>query len=97
MTWSPFFTEVTPGADIDHDAGALVAEDRREQPLRVVARQRELVGVADAGRLDLDQHLAGLRAFELDRASPRAACRAERHGGANVHGAPRVLCKSVAW
>ena len=34
MTWSPFFTLVTPGADIDDDAGALMAEDRREQPFR---------------------------------------------------------------
>ena len=63
MTWSPFFTLVTPGPDVDDDAGALVPEDRREQTLRVGARQRELVGVADAGGLDLDQHLAGLRAL----------------------------------
>jgi hypothetical protein len=37
MTWSPFFTEVTPGADLAHDAGALMAEDRREQPFAVGA------------------------------------------------------------
>ena len=45
--------------DLDHDAGALVAEDRPGRALRIGAGQRELVGVADPGRLDLDQHLAG--------------------------------------
>ena len=54
------------GPDIDHDAGALMTQDRREQPFRVGAGERELVGVADAGGLDLDQHLAGLRPFEID-------------------------------
>ena len=73
------------GTDIDDDAGALVAEDRRKQSLRIGARQRELVGVADAGRLDLDQHLAGARAVELDgRHFQRLAGRIG-HGGANVH------------
>ena len=81
------------GADIDDDAGALVAEDRRKQPLRVGARQGELVGVADAGRLDLDQHLAGARAVELDGGHFERLAGAEGHGGANVHG----HCKSVAW
>ena len=54
------------GTDVDHDAGALVAEDRGKQPFRIGARQREFVGVTDAGRLDLDQHFALARAFEVD-------------------------------
>ena len=85
------------GTDIDDDAGALVAEDRRKQPLGVGAGQGELVGVADAGRLDLDQNLAGTRAFELDGGHFERFAGAEGYGGANIHGAPRVLCKSVAW
>jgi hypothetical protein len=52
--------------DVDDDAGALMAEDGGEQPFGVGAGERELVGVADAGRLDLDQHLAGFRPVELD-------------------------------
>ena len=36
------------------------------RPSGIGARKREFVGVADAGRLDLDQHLAGARAFELN-------------------------------
>jgi hypothetical protein len=50
---------------VHHDAGTLVPEDRREQPLRVGARQCEFIGVADAGGLDFHQHLAGLRTLQL--------------------------------
>ena len=85
MTWSPFRTDVTPGPDVDHDARALVAEDRREQPLRVRARKRELVGVADAGGLDLDQHFAGPGALELHMGDRQRLARFERHSGTHVH------------
>jgi hypothetical protein len=52
-----------------------MAEDRREEALGVVARQREPVGVADARRLDLDQDLAGARPFEVDGLDrQRGAC-----------------------
>ena len=78
MTWSPFFSDGHARADFDDDAGALVAEDRREQAFGIGARERELVGVADAGRLDLDQHFAGLRAFEVDVVRSRAALPARR-------------------
>ena len=54
------------GADIDHDARALVAENGGKEPFRIGARKGELVGVADAGRLDLDQNLASARAVEID-------------------------------
>ena len=65
MTWSPFFAgHARP--DVDDDAGALMAEDGGEQPFGIGAGERELVGVADAGRLDLDQYLAGFRPVELD-------------------------------
>src|SRR5438094_1416336 len=50
---------------LGHHACALVSENRREQALGVGARARELVGVADAGRLDLDQHFARLRPLQL--------------------------------
>ena len=66
MTWSPTFTRGDARAHFAHDAGALVAEDGREDAFRIGARQRVGVGVADAGGHDLDQHLAGLRAFDVD-------------------------------
>src|SRR5438552_7444254 len=60
-----FFHARDPRAGLDHDARALVAENRREQTLRVGPRAREFVGMANAGRLDLDQHFAGLRPLQL--------------------------------
>src|SRR6185437_6987195 len=53
-------------ADIDDNAGAFVAEDRGEEAFGVRARQRVLVGVADAGGLDLHENLAVARPIELD-------------------------------
>ena len=44
-----------------------MAEDHREQTFGIAAGAGELVGMADARRLDLDQHLAELRTFEIDR------------------------------
>jgi hypothetical protein len=52
--------------DLDYDTGAFVTEDRRKKSLGIGARQCEFIGVADAGCLDLDHHLAGLRSVELD-------------------------------
>ena len=51
--------------DIDHNAGALMAEDRREQPFGVGAGKRKLVGVTDTRGFHLDQHLAGFRPVEV--------------------------------
>ena len=53
-------------ADLANDAGALMAEDRREDPLAVEAIERVGVGVANSGRLDLDQDFAGLGAFQIE-------------------------------
>src|SRR5690606_7007974 len=72
-------------ADLDHHAGALVAENRREEPLRIGAGERELVGVADAGRLDLDEHLEGLRPLELDGGDLERLSRLEGDGGTDIH------------
>ena len=86
MTWSPFFTRRDARADVDDDARALMAEDGRKQPLGIGARKREIVGVADAGGLDLDQNLACLRAFELDGHDLERLARLDGDCGANVHG-----------
>src|SRR5271169_3813322 len=81
----PFGEARHPVPDIDDNAGAFVAEDRRKQPLGVSARQRELVGMADAGRLDLDQHLAVLWAVELDRLDRQLLSGLVRDGCASFH------------
>src|SRR6266446_9923506 len=52
--------------DIDDDAGALMSEACREEPFGISPRQGELVGVADPGRLDLEQNLPVFWPVELD-------------------------------
>ena len=86
MTWSPGFSVRHAGADLAHDARALVAEDRREHALRIGARQRVGVGVADAGRLDLDQHLAGLRPVDVHGLDGKRFSRLPGDGCAGLHG-----------
>ncbi|GCA53576.1 hypothetical protein KGO5_06047 [Sinorhizobium sp. KGO-5] len=63
-----------------------MTEDRREQPLRIGPRQREIVGMADAGRLHLDQHLAGPRAFELDFGHDKGFSGLNGQSSASAHG-----------
>ena len=78
-------------ADIDHDARAFMAEDRRKQSFGIGARQGEFIGVADAGGLDLDQHFAFARSLELDGCYiQRLAC-GGGNGGANIHGVPLLV------
>ena len=71
--------------DLADDAGALMAEDRREDPLAVQTIQRIGVGVADSGRLDLDQDFAGLRAFQIEFDDFERLLGLERDCGACLH------------
>ncbi|MNL56377.1 hypothetical protein D3C87_1798680 [compost metagenome] len=73
------------GADVDDDTSAFMTEDRREETFGVRTGQREIVGVADAGRLDLDQHLAGPRAFELNGHHFQRLAGLNGDGGAYIH------------
>jgi hypothetical protein len=75
-----------PGADVHHHARALVAEDAGEEPLRVRARQRVVIGVADARGLHLDENFAGLGAFEVDLDDFQRLLCCEGDGGAGLHG-----------
>jgi hypothetical protein len=63
-----------------------MAENRGEQPLRVGAGQRELIGMTDAGGLDLDQHFALARPVKLDGGDFQRLSGSDGNGGANVHG-----------
>jgi hypothetical protein len=73
------------GAHIHYHPRALVPEDGGKQPLRVRTRQRELVGVANAGGLDLDQHLSGAWAFQLHSLDGQRCAGLMRDCCANVH------------
>jgi len=63
-----------------------MAEDRGEQAFGIGARQRELIGMADAGRLDLDQDLACARSLELDGRDLQRLAGGDSNGGTNIHG-----------
>src|SRR3546814_1538892 len=68
----------TPSYTLFPYTALFLSEDRREDAFRVGAGQRVLVGMADAGRLDLDQHFAGLGAVEL-HGFDRQRLRSEEH------------------
>ena len=74
------------GADVDDDAGALVAQDRWKEALRVGARQRVFVGVADAGGFDLDQDFPFAWAVQLHGVDGQGLPGFKGDGGTNVHG-----------
>ena len=62
-----------------------MAEDRGKDALAVEAVERVGVGVADAGRLDLDQDFAGLRSFQIDLDDLERLLGFERDSGAGLH------------
>ncbi len=72
-------------ADLDDDARALMAENDRENALRIVAGQRESVGVAYPGMRDFDEHFTFLGRCDIDLDDfERLAC-LEGYGGARFH------------
>jgi hypothetical protein len=82
----PFFDAGHARPDIDDNPGALVPQDRREQPFRVGAGERELVGVADAGGFDLDQHFGRLWPIELNVRDGEGFTLLQCDGGTGFHG-----------
>ena len=96
MTWSPDLHRGDARADLAHDPGALVAEDAGELALRIEARQRVGVGVADAGGLDLHQHLARLRPREFDFLDRERLVRLPGHRRARLHAVPPRMFRAVA-
>ncbi len=78
------------GAERLDDAGALVADDDR-QPRRQVAGHVVQVAVADAGRLDAHEHLAGARRVELDVLDRQRLAGGAQHRGSHGSPAERVI------
>ena len=74
------------GAGVVREVGAFMAEDRGEDAFAVEAVERVGVGMADAGRHDLDQHLAGLRALEIELDDLELLPGGEGDGGTGLHG-----------
>jgi hypothetical protein len=73
------------GADFADDAGALVAENRRKNPFAVETIECVGIGVADPGRLDLDQNFAGFRRFQVELDDFKRLLRLESDCGARLH------------
>ena len=81
MTWSPGLTLVTPSPTSTDDAAAFVAQHRGKQAFRIVAAERERVGVADAGGDDAHQHFAGAWRLDIDLDDLQRLARPEGDGG----------------
>jgi hypothetical protein len=67
-------------ADLLDDAGALVAQHRRQR-VRVGALHEVQVGVAEAGGLGADQHLVRARLVDLDVFDLKRLAHFAQHGG----------------
>ena len=83
-------------ADVDDDACALVPEDGGEEPFGVGAGQRELVGVAHAGGLDLDEDLAGAGSVEGDGLDGQGLAGLVGDGGSGLHGGRSVDMRALS-
>ncbi len=72
-------------AHFHHDARAFVAEHGGKEPFRIVAAEREGVGVADAGVGDAHQHFARARRRDVDLDDLQGLAGGESDGGAGFH------------
>ena len=72
------------GADLLHDARALVTEDQR-RPQRPVASRGMEIAVTDARGFDFDEDFAGARRVELDILDRQWLAALPEHGGAHLH------------
>ena len=69
-------------ADLDHDAAAFMAQHGWKQSFRIITAERERIGVADPGRDDAHQHLAGTRRRDIDLDHLQRLARGKGDGGA---------------
>ena len=72
-------------AHLADDAGAFMAEDRGENSFAVKPVERVGVGMANSGRLDLDQDFAGLGAIQIEFDDFKRLLGLERDCGACFH------------
>ena len=72
-------------ADFNHNARALMSEDRRKDAFWVIAGARELVRVAQAGGFDFNQNLTRFRAFKIDLHDLKRLTCSNSNGGTGSH------------
>ncbi len=73
-------------ADFAHNARALMAQNAREDALTIQPVKRIGIGMADAGRHDLDQDFPGLRAFKVQFDDFQRFLGFKGDSGASLHG-----------
>ncbi|MNV38993.1 hypothetical protein D3C71_1305570 [compost metagenome] len=68
-------------AHFHHDAGTFMAQHAREQAFRIIAGQRERIGMTDTGVGDLDQHFALLGRRDINLDDLQRLARTKGNGG----------------
>ncbi len=86
ITWSPGFDGGDTCADLQHHARAFMAEYGGKCAFRVVARQGEGIGMADARRLHFYQHFTGPGALQVNVYDFEGFARLEGDSCACFHG-----------
>jgi len=80
------------------NSGTFMAKDRRKNPFWICPRQRVRIGVTDARRLHLDEHLTGTGSLELYCLDGQRFTGFVCDCGANLHGIPpkerRYACRN---
>jgi hypothetical protein len=74
-----------PRTALQHLAAALVPEYAGEGSFRIVAGEREGIGMANAARHDVEQHLALAWAFHFDLLNDQRFFRFPGNGGTCFH------------
>jgi hypothetical protein len=72
-------------AAFHHDATALMAEDAGKGAFRIVAGERERIGMADAAGDHFQQHLSFTRTFDIDFLDGERLFRFPGNGGTRFH------------
>ena len=61
-----FFKAGNTGANVNHNARTLVPQNSGKNAFRVSARERVVVGMANAGSFNLNQNLTKFWTFQID-------------------------------
>jgi hypothetical protein len=80
-------------AHVDDHTGPFVTQDARKEPLWILPGEREVVRMADARRSDLDEHLAVVRALEVDGLDGQGLAGGVCDGGARLHRRERLCAR----
>jgi hypothetical protein len=71
--------------NVDDNTRAFMTENGGKQSFRIGARASEFIGVADAGRLDLDEHFARAGSVQVDGHHFKRFTRGGGNSGLRLH------------